>query len=54
MGEFNLLPFAHIRHASIERICQTVLAQIIFWIKPFFFQLAPKCFRNSQMRAVWR
>lgn len=30
MGEFNLLPSAHIRHTSIERICQTVLAQIIF------------------------
>lgn len=54
MREFNLLSSAYIRHTPIERICQRILAQIIFRDKPFFYQFAPTCFRNIQMRAVWR
>lgn len=53
MREFNICPVSHIRHASIERISQCVLIQIILWVKPFFLEFPPKCLCNIQMWRIW-
>jgi hypothetical protein len=39
---------------SVSRIKGPVFFQIIFRIEPFFLELSPYCFRNIQMRRVWR
>ena len=54
MRKFNFQVYPHICQASVDRVKEFVLFQIIFWVEPFLFQFAPKRFGNIQVWTIRR
>lgn len=47
-------PLSDIRQSSIGGIEKHVRSYIILWSDPLAFEDAPECFRNIQLRRIWR
>ena len=52
MREINFQIYPHICQTSVDCIKEFILFQIIFRVKPFFFQFSPKRFGNIQVRTI--
>ena len=47
-------PLSDIRQSSVGGIEKHVRSYIILWSYPLAFKNTPKCFRNIQLRRIWR